>query len=83
MSDNETIKRWWAEITYRTENGSESKAHEFEELVALHDIVEYGPDWNTIIDIRIVLRRSTDDEMTLESSGGFPILMPPGNKARH
>jgi len=45
--------RWRAEISYN--NGDEQETVEFEELHQLHDIVEMGPDWNTIDKIVVVL----------------------------
>jgi hypothetical protein len=45
--------RWLIEIDYRTENGSVTVDHHVEELEELHDVVEHGPDWNTIEEIRV------------------------------
>jgi hypothetical protein len=47
--------RWMAEIHYN--NGEPPKAVAFEELAELHDIVELGPDWNTIDQIVVRLKR--------------------------
>jgi hypothetical protein len=47
--------RWMAEIHYN--NGDPLKAVAFEELAELHDIVELGPDWNTIDQIVVTLNR--------------------------
>jgi hypothetical protein len=42
-------KRWKAVIDYRTEEGSQSLEHYFEEISELHLIIEHGPDWNQLI----------------------------------
>jgi hypothetical protein len=38
--------RWMAEVHYN--NGEPPEVVTFEELAELHDIVELGPDWNTM-----------------------------------
>jgi hypothetical protein len=50
-------KRWMAEIYYRTDR--EMAVYNFEELEELHDIVEFGPDWNEIDHIIVTLNRGT------------------------
>lgn len=47
--------RWMAEITYL--DGRPQQTTEFEELEDLDEIVERGPDWNTIDKIVITLNR--------------------------
>ena len=47
--------RWMAEIIYL--DGRETKLLVFEELEQLDEIVEHGPDWNTIDRIVITLNR--------------------------
>lgn len=49
------MKRWMAEIFYRTERPQAAVA--FEELEELHGIVELGPDWNEIDKIVVTLNR--------------------------
>jgi predicted glycosyltransferase len=44
-----------AEITY--DGGAPSRVVTFEELAELHDIIEYGPDWNCIDQIVVTLNR--------------------------
>ncbi len=51
--------RWMAEITYR--HGREPSIVQFEEIAELHDIVELGPNWNTIEQIVITLNRPSVD----------------------
>ncbi|MBV8664649.1 MAG: hypothetical protein JO107_16290 [Hyphomicrobiales bacterium] len=50
-----TRARWQARITYRSELGSIDVDHAIEELSELHDLVERGPDWNAIVEIKITL----------------------------
>ena len=48
--------RWIAVVTYRSQElGDIEVQHHFEELEELHDIVERGPDWNAIRDIKVTL----------------------------
>jgi hypothetical protein len=48
-------KRWHAEIVYNDDTPTD--AVEFEELDELQDLVERGPDWNTIDKIIVTLNR--------------------------
>ncbi len=47
--------RWLVEIDYATDNGTTTVDHHIEELEELHNVVENGPDWNTIQQIRVHL----------------------------
>jgi hypothetical protein len=49
--------RWRATITYSADAGPIDVEHDLEELKELHDLVERGPDWNTILCIKIELAR--------------------------
>lgn len=60
------MKRWCAIATYRSESGSVDVTHEIEELEDLHDLIERGPDWNAIVDIRITLISPVVEGFTLE-----------------
>lgn len=60
--------RWFVEITYRTDTGPTVVEHFVEELDEVADIVERGPDWNTIVDIRITLERVRSVGLTVEQS---------------
>lgn len=51
------MRRWMAEISYLDERQQKTVA--FEELDELHNIIELGPDWNTIDKIVVVLNRPT------------------------
>ena len=55
-------KRWKAVLHYRTEAGSETVEHYFEEILDLHLIIEHGPDWNRLIRCTVMLNRSDDGE---------------------
>jgi hypothetical protein len=55
-------KRWKAIIEHRTEEGTESLEHYFEEISDLHLIIEHGPDWNQLIRCTVTLNRSDDGE---------------------
>jgi hypothetical protein len=62
--------RWLIEIGYRTESGSITVDHYVEELEDLHDVVERGPDWNTIEEIRVHLnpQRTLHPDDTVEAT---------------
>lgn len=62
--------RWVATVTYNASGGPIEVDYHFEEIRDLHNIIERGPDWNAIADIKIVLnehRRTYD--LTLEGGG--------------
>jgi len=62
------MKRWLATIYYRSDAGGVDVDHDIEELEELHDIVERGPDWNTIDKIVVTLARKADERMTIEEA---------------
>lgn len=63
------MNRWNVILTYRTANGPRVDTHNIEELFELDAIVEGGPDWNALIDIKITLARGTAaDDYTIEDS---------------
>jgi hypothetical protein len=45
--------RWRAVIRYHTEAGSVETTHFLSEIADLHDIVEVGPHWDTVLKIEI------------------------------
>lgn len=49
-----TPKRWKAFTAFTNGTGS---VQEIEELEELQSIVEHGPDWNTIVEIKVTLNR--------------------------
>jgi hypothetical protein len=55
-------KRWKAVIEYRTDEGSQSVEHYFEEISDIHLIIEHGPDWNFLIRCTVTLNRPDDGE---------------------
>ena len=55
-------KRWKAIIEYRTDEGTKSIEHFFEEISDLHLIIEHGPDWNFLIRCTVTLNRHDDGE---------------------
>jgi hypothetical protein len=56
------VKRWIANITYRTRDGATVQAVEFEEFEDLGVIMERGPSWSVVAGIEIKLQRVIDDE---------------------
>lgn len=61
--------RWKAIIYYRSETtGLVDVEYGIEELEELQDIVERGPDWNSIDKIVIVLDRKSSQDMTIEEA---------------
>lgn len=56
--------RWRAVVIYRTNKIETNSAHtyEFSEIADLHDIIEAGPHFDTIIEIRIT-RINTPQEL--------------------
>lgn len=66
-----TTSRWKAVIYYRSADlGLVDVEHGIEELEELQDIVERGPDWNTIDRITITLDRACNEGLTIEQAGG-------------
>ena len=59
--------RWIAVVTYRTDSGPLDVEHHIEELGEIEDLIEAGPDWNAVIDIKITLQRVTNDGLTVEA----------------
>ena len=57
MSETDEQKRWLAVVTYRTEEGTVSTEHEIEELDEIDEIIEQGPSWIALDDIKITLQR--------------------------
>lgn len=55
-------KRWRAVIEYESANGPISIEHFLEEIADLHDIIEHGPDWNTLTRCTVTLNRHDGGE---------------------
>jgi hypothetical protein len=55
-------------VTYRSGLGSTVIDHHVEELFELQDLIERGPDWNALVEIKVVLNpiRATRPGVTME-----------------
>lgn len=62
--------RWIATVTYRSaEHGMIDVQHHLEELFEIHDLVERGPDWNTIEKVVVILNpKHQHDYSTIEEA---------------
>jgi len=60
--------RWIATVYYRTDNGLIDVQHDIEELEEIQELVECGPDWNTIERVDIVLSDKRYASLTVEQS---------------
>lgn len=60
------LPRWRATVTYRTDHGPNPVVHDIEELDELHNLVERGPDWNTITSIHVELAEPGEPDFTVE-----------------
>lgn len=61
-------RRWHAVITYRTDAGSLDDEIDLNELSDLHDHVESGPHFDTIISIVVTRGESLDGDLTVEEA---------------
>lgn len=66
MSDD-TI-RWTATVFYRTDSGFVDVTHDLSELEDLHDRVEAGPCWDTIVQIVIARINPVYPGLTVEEA---------------
>ncbi len=60
--------RWSATVYYRSDMGLIDVNHEIEELEDLHQLIESGPDWNTIDKIDIVRVDNPMPNLTIEEA---------------
>lgn len=58
--------RWIATVTYRTNDGPLDVAHDIEEIADLHELIEAGPSWDTIIKIDIRRVNPIFPDLTVE-----------------
>lgn len=65
--------RWTAAITYRTDAGSITDEVDLSELRDLHEHVEAGPHFDTIISIGITRGETLAPGLTVEQSQGLTI----------
>ncbi|MGY2995476.1 hypothetical protein [Mesorhizobium sp. URHB0026] len=71
MSANDNHQpRWKAVILYRMEAGNfVDVEHLFEEIEDLHELIERGPHWDTIIRCTVTLNRPAErKDLTLEAA---------------
>lgn len=62
-------RRWCATVTYRTDAGLLEVEHDLNELADLDDLVERGPHFDTIMEIRIVRgEHVTSEDLTVEQA---------------
>ncbi|RWI29429.1 MAG: hypothetical protein E5X43_02140 [Mesorhizobium sp.] len=55
-------KRWKAVLVYGHQNGPITIEHYLEEISELHNIIEHGPDWNTLIACTVTINRPDGGE---------------------
>lgn len=56
------VSRWQMSVTYRGgDAGPIVVEYDIEELFEIHDLIERGPDWNTVMNVDIKLNRRSDD----------------------
>ena len=62
--------RWIVTPTYRSERGPVVVDHHIEELYDLPDLIEDGPNWNSLVEVTVVLNplRSTHPGITMEAA---------------
>ena len=60
-----TPHRWRAIIEYRSKLGVQRCEFRFEEIEELHDIIESGPHWDTLIKCTVTKCRVDDGNPTL------------------
>jgi hypothetical protein len=61
--------RWVANIYYRTDNGTVVIKRWLEELCEIDDLVEAGPHWDTIEEIKIErINHLTSADLTVEAA---------------
>ena len=66
------VLRWEVTVTYRSDHGAVLYTFSLEELADLGEVIERGPHWNTILDIRIErLIGPPDTRLTLETAVGL------------
>lgn len=68
MQHKPELARWLASITYRTAVGPLTVDHGIEELDEIADLVEAGPNWDTIERIEIVKGANPRPWFTIEQA---------------
>ncbi|PVE57189.1 hypothetical protein [Rhizobium rhizogenes] len=62
------VARWKAVAEYRSQAGIVDVEHAIEELEELHDLIERGPDWNTLVKITVTFARPVCELLTIEEA---------------
>lgn len=62
------VARWKVVVEYRSRAGIVDVEHGIEELDELHDLIERGPDWNTLIKITVTFARPVSELLTIEEA---------------
>jgi hypothetical protein len=61
--------RWRAIIYYRTAHGIIDVMHEVSEISDVHELVEKGPHWDTVVKIEIIrINHVTGADLTVEQA---------------
>jgi hypothetical protein len=62
--------RWIAAATYRSDRGLVVVDYYVEEIEELHDLIEYGPNWLSLVELKVVLNpdRTTRPDITMEAA---------------
>ena len=65
-----SLYRWKATVTYRVEThpGELSVEHLLHEMSDLHDLIERGPHWDTIIQVVVVRNTVYEPNLTVEKA---------------
>ena len=70
-------RRWTATVFYRSDDGTVDVTHDLSELYELHDLVEDGPHWDTVIQIIIRRVEHIDSEnLTIEQAEQLTVPAP-------
>jgi len=67
-ANNNDVPRWKAICLYRSEAGTIDVEHRFHEISDLHDLLERGPSWDTLISCTITLISPILDGLTVEEA---------------
>jgi hypothetical protein len=54
LADTSRHARWIVTPTYRSERGPVVVDHHIEELCDLPDLIEDGPNWNSLVEVKVV-----------------------------
>ena len=68
--DQKPSARWRADIEYRSENGGNVVSHYFQEIEELHDVIEGGPHFDTLVKCVVTLNAQCGDipRLTVEQA---------------